>query len=138
MPYAFLLRVGLLRSVNTLIGLGRKIVIVSDIPILKNDPYRTYWLASRFGRIPDFQKISPSITEYSNNNKDILLIFSELAKIKNITLIHPELILFNNQGVARIIANQKMLYIDATISSSIGSRYIEPVFNDVFTGNRKV
>ena len=129
--YDFLLKLGLLRSVNSLLNLEKKVVIVSDIPVLKGDPYRIYWLASRFGKIPDFHKVSISKNEYLRTNKDIIPFFNKLAKKKNVTIIHPETILFDKSGTGIVMRNNKVLYVDADHLSSIGSRFIEPIFNNI-------
>jgi len=130
--YSTFLKRGLLRSVDAVLKMGRKVVLVTDVPTLRDGPNAIIYVAKRFNKTPNFQKISPSIAEYEKQNKDVLLIFNEIAKFQSVTIVHPESMLFDHNGNTIVMANEKSLYMDTDHLSTEGSRFISPVFDQVF------
>jgi hypothetical protein len=116
----------------TLLSLGRKIIIVSDVPTLHEDPNRLLWISKRFNVEFDFKKLSPTISEYQKLNESTLKIFNDLEKNQNVKLVYPDFLLFDKSGKAMVMVNKKSLYIDKEHLSTYGSHYIAPVFDDVF------
>ncbi len=120
------------KEIYALLALGRKIVLITDIPALKSDPVRLNYFATIFGTKLDWQEISPTISEYQKKNQKILAIYKDLGKLPNITVIHPESKLFENNGIVTIVSEHKLLYVDSNHLSTTGSRFITPVFNEIF------
>jgi peptidoglycan/LPS O-acetylase OafA/YrhL len=135
-PYQVLLKKGIMRTYYTFTELNRKIIFISDVPQLKCDPERYLHLTKVFEKSnitpPEISVISPNIDEYQYTNKNILFNLSELAKNKNVTILHPESMFFDKNGNTIISMNNKCLYIDNNHLSTAGSHFVSPVFDDVF------
>ena len=132
-PQHVLLEAGLRRSVNALLKMGKKVILVSDVPTLKAKPNSILFIANMLNKAPNFEKISPTIEEYNIKNKDIQLIFDKISANSNVTIIHPESKLFDKKGRAIVMIMNKMLYIDnCGHLTSIGSKYISTSFDDLF------
>ena len=131
-PYLKLFRIGLFRTINKLIKMDRRVVLISDVPTLKDDPYRFPYVAYRLNATPDYKKIAPTINEYKNRNEGVLKIFNELSEINNVTIIHPELLLFDKAGYTIVLNNNQLLYRDSNHLSTYGGKYIGAVFDNEF------
>jgi len=131
-PTEVYLRAGLFRSVIAIHELGRDVVIVSDVPTLKNDPKRLFWISKRFGVSVRTTQCSQSINEYNELQKNSFKVFRDLQMRYNIRVLHPELLLFDKKGQSIVVLNNQSLYIDADHLSTIGSLYVAPVFDEVF------
>jgi peptidoglycan/LPS O-acetylase OafA/YrhL len=129
--YAKLLKVGLERTVDSLLVHDRRVVIVSDVPVLKHDPYHLLWVSNAFGKTPDFGNILPTSSEYQNSNREFLAIADDLSKRKKVIFLHPEEMLFDKYGKSFAMAGNKLLYVDNDHLSSLGSRFIGSVFDQV-------
>ena len=127
-----MLKSGIIKAVNTLLGLGCNVVIVSDVPVLKATPERFMFVSKRLGMVPLFEKISPTYSEYKELNKYALNVFDDLAKYDKVTIIHPESLLFNKEKNAKVMINNKVLYLDEHHLSVYGAQYIAPAFDEVF------
>jgi len=130
--YSQVLREGMLRSINTLLKMGRNVVIVSDIPILKIDPNRFFYIYRRFNVNPDIKKIFPTVDEYQSRNKDVIMILKEIEKFPKVTIVHPESMLFDNKGNIIFMFKKKPIYVDRDHLSTEGSIFISPVFEEIF------
>ena len=122
----------IIKTVNTLLRLGRNVVIVSDIPTLKIAPMKFEFVSKRLGLIPLFNKISPTYSEYKEINKYAINAFQDIGKFDKVTIIHPESLLFNKENELIIQVDNKILYSDEHHLSSWGSQYIAPIFDEVF------
>lgn len=130
---AQILKVGLARTVHAILAMNRKVILVCDVPEIGYDVVRFYLVQSRFPLMSNKLDIQPpSIAEYNERQKDILLMLAELAKLQDVTLIHPESRMFDEKGVCRIIVDGKLLYCDDDHLSSFGAHYVAPVFDRVF------
>ena len=112
--------------------MDRRVVLISDVPTLKDDPYRFPYVAYRLNATPDYKKIAPTINEYKNRNEGVLKIFNELSEINNVTIIHPELLLFDKAGYTIVLNNNQLLYRDSNHLSTYGGKYIGAVFDNEF------
>jgi len=130
--HSVLVRVGLYRTVKKLLDLGRKVVFISDVPPLKGNPGHYIYLSQRLGVAPDYRNISYSITEYQNKNKDVLLVLNELSHQKNVRLIRLDSIFFDEYGISKVVDKNKLLYMDTGHLTTEGSRFIAPVFDEIF------
>ena len=127
---SFLLRGGIIRTVNTLHGLGRKVVIINDVPQIGGDALRLYCVNSLTGE--SYDELLPTISTYRKSNQAVYALFQELAKRPDVTLISPESMLFDLKGRAILTNNNKLLYRDDNHLSHYGTMFISPLFNDAF------
>lgn len=130
--YSFLLRVGLLRTVNTVLKMGRNVVLVSDVPKIKSDPNRIIYVSQRFNTEIDFKQIATTFDDYQKLNNDVIMIFNEIEKYPNVTIVHPESMFFDKNGNSIVMSDKKILYMDTNHLSTEGSRFVSPVFDDLF------
>ena len=130
--FSFFLRVGLLRTINTVQNMGRNIILVYDVPLLKDDPTRILFLSQRFNTKISFKQIAPTFNEYLEKNRNIISIFKEFETIKGLTFVHPELLFFDKDLNSNIMFQKEILYSDINHLTEVGSRFISPSFESVF------
>lgn len=131
---AFLLDVGLMRTVKALLAMHRNVVLVSDVPEIGYDVSRFYAIQSRFPLMVSGLDIRPTIAEYNSRQHEAQAIMNELALLPGVTLIHPECRMFDENGKGRFMANDELLYNDGDHLSVAGALYVAPVFDDLFKG----
>ena len=119
---------------NVLLSLNRKVILVTDIPYLKNyESPRIFYLKLRFPKyysVPE--SISPTFAEYMKMNNSTRLIFNEIENSLKITIIHPELMLFDNNGRGLYQLNNIPLYRNTDHLSTYGSYVVSQAFDQVF------
>ena len=81
-------KAGLTRTVNAMLALGRRVVIVSDVPEIGHDAQRLFWVTN-LQRV-DINNYLPSITDYHKCNQGVNNLLTTLSLRKNVTIIHPE------------------------------------------------
>lgn len=126
-----LLTIGLTRTVDALIALGRKVVIVSDVPEIGYNALRIYWVSNKIG-LPFSNTILPSMAAYRERNKNVYEMLHELSLRRNVTIIYPESLLMDKNGQTIIMANNKLLYRDSHHLSKYGAEFVAPVFDELF------
>lgn len=124
--------VALKRTVQTLVRMKRNVVLVSDIPEIGYDIPTAYSIHVRLPILSSLDDIRITENEYYNRNKEINHIFEELSKHKEITLIRPDKIMFDDSGKSRLIANGKLLYRDDDHLSTQGALFVAPAFDQLF------
>lgn len=125
-----LLKIGLVRVVDALLKLDRKVVLVQDVPDIGFDTLSLYFL-SRINR-ESYSGLLPTLKDYDERNKTVLNIFSELATRPNTKIVHPELMLFDDKGRVIIMGNNNLLYRDDNHLSGWGSDFVATSFDEVF------
>ena len=120
---------GLKNTVRTLLSIGRKVILVSDVPEIGYEVPRAYCVSCRF---PTLMPIAPTVIEYNQRQRDVNIILEKLAVLPGVTLIRPETRMFYENGKVRIMADGELLYADADHLSTAGALYVEPVFDEVF------
>lgn len=128
------LKKGLYETVNALLEMNRKVVLVSDIPYLKNyESPRIFYHKLRFPECYSVPKsISPTLEEYKRMNYSAQLIIDEIEKTLKVTVIHPELMLFDTAGRGRYEFNNIPLYRNTDHLSTYGSYVVSPAFDQIF------
>ena len=129
---ASILKSGLSNTVHTLLSMKRKVIIVSDVPEIRYDVPRFYMLNLRLPSVYNNYDIRPTIIEYNDREKNVQKILFELAMLPNVVLIHPESIMFSQDGKAKILDDGNLLYRDDNHLSTFGAYYLTPIFKDVF------
>ncbi len=125
-----LLRKGIIKTVNILLGLGRKIIIINDVPLIGGDALRLYCVHSLTGE--SYNDLLPTISKYKKNNQTVYDLFQELTKRPDVTLISPESMLFDINKRARLTNNNILLYRDDNHLSHYGTLFVAPLFDEAF------
>jgi hypothetical protein len=133
-PYSILLQAGLVRVVQTLSKYGCKVVLVNDVPVFKKEanPIQMFWRSNVYGAVHDYDKILPTTSEYTTRNKDVLALLRQLSMRSNVTVLHPESMLFDKTGRTILMVNDNLLYRDYIHLSKAGANFVAPVFDDLF------
>ncbi|TCD48559.1 acyltransferase family protein [Chlorobium sp. N1] len=127
-----LFRAGLFRTVSALDALGKKVVIVRDVPHLKDYPNKLIWMSVRMHEEPCFRKIASDRNAYEEMNRFPEMVFAELQEKFDITIISPQELLFDNEDKAIVAREGQVLYMDVSHLSTYGSATVAPAFDDVF------
>ena len=130
MPNSVLLGVGLFRVVDSLLGLGKNVVLVMDVPEIGFEA-KDLLFVGRMKR-DGYYNLLPNRTYYEKRNEDVKILFSKLAINQNVTIINPGSILFDKNQVTIITNSNDIFYRDDDHLSSYGARFIAPLFDDVF------
>jgi peptidoglycan/LPS O-acetylase OafA/YrhL len=129
---AFILESALKRTVNTLLSLGCKVILVCDVPEIGYDVPRVYSIYARWPAIVNLDKIRPTIKEYHERQKEAQAIMEKLAKLPEVTIIYPQARMFDQNGKGKIIEQGNLLYNDYDHLSAAGARFVAPAFNKAF------
>jgi len=129
---ADLFDIGLKRTVEQIIGLDRKVIIVSSVPEVGYHVPSAYWIAERTGRDLN-QIVAPTVAEYQARNEAVL---NTLAKLKKnypeIEIIDPAAILCDKSNCL-VMDGSTPLYKDDDHLSTSGAFMIAPLFDPSFT-----
>lgn len=126
-----LFTLGLKRTIDTLLGMGRQVIIVTQTPEVGYNVPSAFSIAQRTSR--DLNKIiAPSRSEYFGRNTiDAAVIKSLAQKNKNVQIANPWKILCNAQ-TCTVVAKNQALYIDDDHLSVFGAEYISDIFYPIF------
>ena len=125
-----LFKVGLARTVNKLLEMGRAVVIVGQVPEIGYDVPSAFSIAQRTGRDIN-QIIAPSLNEYIDRNIFVTTVIKSLAENDNVQVVEPWKILCNKKNCLVAITG-KALYRDDDHLSLFGAHYISDIFDPVF------
>ncbi len=131
-PNQLLLKVGLTRTVHALLAMGRKVILVSDVPEIGYNVPRFYSVQTRFPMIVNGVDIRPTIAEYNERQREVQMMLMELAKLPNVALVHPESRVFDKNRLSKIMEDGELLYRDGDHLSTFGAQYVAPAFDDLF------
>ena len=126
-----LLKIGLSRSVDTLRSMGKDVILVMDVPRLKKDPNSLLFISKRLN-LP-ISVISSSHQDYFELNKIPFSVINDISESRNITVLHPEKMLFDNTGKALPMHSGKFLYVDDNHLSAYGSAYVSGIFSPILS-----
>jgi len=123
--------IGLRRTIDSLIKLGKKVVLVGQVPEVGYDvPSVNYVTSITKREIKSL--ISPTLSEYNERVKNIKLIFTTLKKEKNVKIIEPYEYLCDRE-YCNVIEGNNLLYRDDDHLSTYGSIYVSRIFDDIFS-----
>ncbi len=117
------------RTVNKLLKLNKRVVLVSQVPEVGYNVETVYFVTERTGRNLN-ETISPSIEEYHTRNKRVKKLFDTLSS-DQVVVVNPWELLCDDSE-CRVINDNKLLYKDDDHLSSYGAMQISPVFDAVF------
>jgi peptidoglycan/LPS O-acetylase OafA/YrhL len=127
---AIVFQKGLNRTVEKLLELDRKVVIISQVPEIKYDVPSAFYIAQRTGR--DVNKIiAPSLDEYLSRNKKVFFVIDQIRENYNIQVIDPWKVLCNKQKCP-VVSDGTSLYLDSNHLSFFGSEYISHIYDSLF------
>lgn len=127
---AELFDIGLNRTVETLIEMGRQVVIIAGIPEVGYDVPSSYTIASRTGRDVN-AIIAPTLQEYLERNYDANQTIREIAKNEPAILIDPSEALCGPERCS-VVMEEQVLYRDDDHLSTFGAYSISYLFDPLF------
>jgi peptidoglycan/LPS O-acetylase OafA/YrhL len=128
--HAVMFRLGLSRTVDTLLKMKRRVVLVSMVPEMGNDVVRYLSLKNRFPFLYD--NICPTRSDYAARNQDVNPVLQDLALKEHVQLVRPENLLFDRNGKCQILIRDQPIYRDDNHLSTFGAQFIAPAFDSVF------
>ncbi|SRR5258706_3406358 len=127
---ATLFKLGLEQTVNKLLEMGRKVVIVTQVPEIGYYVPSAFSIAQRTGR--DANKIiAPSLNEYIDRNMIVTTVVESLAKNDDVQIVDPWKALCNEKNCL-VASEGQPLYLDDDHLSIFGAQYISNIFDPVF------
>lgn len=127
---ASLFELGINQTINALLQLKRKVVIVTQVPEIGYDVPSAFSIAQRTGR--DLNKtIAPSYNEYLDRNKIVEAVFESASKNRSITIVDPSKALCTEENCL-VVSEGRPLYRDDDHLSTFGAQFISYIFNVVF------
>ena len=127
---ALLFETGLDRTIQKLLALDRRIIIISSVPEIGYDVPSAYFIALRTGRDVN-QIIAPTFSEYRQRNAVVFVVLTRLEDHYPIQVIDPGLALCD-ETICNVVMNGNPLYQDAHHLSIFGSLSISSIFNSIF------
>lgn len=121
---------GMQRTIEKLLSLNRKVVIISTVPEVGYNVPSAYFIALRTGRDVN-QIIAPSIDEYNQRNATANKVTAKLQDQYNIMVIDPSTVLCD-QTNCKVVRDGKPMYIDSNHLSYFGASYISGIFQPIF------
>jgi hypothetical protein len=129
---AQLFTTGLMRTVTALSEIGRRAVVVSQVPEVGYDVSAALVVARRTGRDIN-ELIAPTMDDYTVRNQTVLSIFRSLEESGRVRLVSPAPSLCET-GRCLVATQSGALYRDSHHLSTYGAHYIASVFNGLFPG----
>lgn len=121
--------IGLKRTVQRLLELNRQVVLVSQVPAVGYNVPSVDFVATKMDK--DINAIiSPSILDYKKRNAPVVKLFNQL-KGKGVKIIEPWQLLCDDTK-CRVKNDIGLLYRDDDHLSSIGSKVVSPMFDEIF------
>ncbi|MBI3170811.1 MAG: acyltransferase [Chloroflexi bacterium] len=127
---AELFDLGLNRTAEKLMEMGRQVVIVSGIPEVGYDVPSSYAIASRTGRDVNII-IAPTWQEYLDRNLDANKTIDAIAKNHPVLIIDPTASLCNEQKCP-VVVDEQSIYRDDDHLSTFGAYSISYLFDPLF------
>lgn len=130
-PNEEIFRIGLNRTVETLVSLDRNIILISSVPEIGYHVPSAYFVAARTGRdITDI--IAPSLDEYQTRNSVPITLMAQLAaRYAEVEVVDPSSILCKENN-CQVILNNQPLYTDDDHLSTVGAYHIAEILDPVF------
>lgn len=116
------------RTVEKLISLDRKVVLMSQVPEVGHDVESIAFIAEKTKRNVN-ELIAPKLESYLDRNHRVINLFRELST--KAVIVEPYLLLCD-ETVCEVAKEKKLLYKDDDHLSSYGARLVADVFDPVF------
>jgi len=128
-----LFEIGLIRTIEKLRGLGKKVVLVNPVPEVGYDVPSALVITNITGREIN-AVIAPTTEEYRERTAEVASIFHEIKERHSIEVVTPEIYLCDTSH-CRVVINGVALYRDDDHLSTFGSEYISSAFDEIFRNN---
>ena len=131
------------RTVNKLISMERKVVLVADVPEMKHDIPHVMFMAYRTHRklqslLPaSLHELLPIRSDYLTDNNRAIAVFRKLSKNPKVMVVYPDSMLIDNDRYS-VFKDDQLFYMDSHHLSSAGSKYVSPVFEPIFQSGQAV
>lgn len=129
-PNVILFELGIKRTVDALLALGKTVVLVKPVPEIGYDVPSAYFVSEITGRDVS-SLVSPTWGEYMQRTKNVESIFSKVEKEKPILIVSPSTYLCDAQ-YCRVVFDGRALYRDNNHLSTFGSKYVSRSFDGIF------
>ncbi len=129
---AELMVAGLRRTVEKLRALGRRVVVLSDVPELPESALRWFWLRQTiYSGLPlDFPKQREA--DYRERNRGLYECLEKGFSSEGVSVLFPDKWLFDEEGLSIIERAGKLFYRDRDHLSAHGAEYLAPMFEGMF------
>lgn len=125
-----LFRAGLEKSVTTLQGMGRTVILIAPVPEVGYDVPSANYIALKTGRDVNLI-VAPTLDEFLARNSKTLTVIEEVRRDHSIRVIEPWKTLCNND-ICRVAIDETPLYVDNNHLSVFGTEFIAPIFDGLF------
>ncbi|MDH5434144.1 MAG: acyltransferase [Gammaproteobacteria bacterium] len=132
---AQMVEAGFIRTINALKQLGKKVVIVNQVPEVGYDVPTVFMISGLTDRDAN-HLISPTVNEYHQRIEKMNPIYDQIKSIMPITFVEPASYLCNEQ-YCQVVLDGMPLYRDDDHLSTFGSEHIADMFNDVLSGKQQ-
>lgn len=127
-----LMRNSLERTVDRLLSMKRRVVLVNDFPEIGYGVPQLYSMHVRFPNQKNMTGYLPTIDEYKKRQHSAAIALEKLGQLPGVTIVHPENRLFDKHGKCIVLAGKDLLYMDDNHLSAMGAVFVAPVFDAVF------
>ena len=130
-------------TVNKLIALHREVVLVADVPGLKEDIPHAMFMAYRTNRelrnlLPaSIQELLPTRSDYLKDNNRAIAVFRKLSQNPRVRVVYPDAMLIY-KGRYSVFKDGQLFYGDSHHLTSAGSNFVSPVFDPIFQTSQAV
>ena len=122
--------IGLNKTITTLQGMGKRVVIVNPIPEIGFNVPFAFVVTELTGR--DLKMlIAPTADEYKQRTAAVSLLFSKIKTTSPVEFVAVD-DYFCDRFYCAVVANGVPLYRDDNHLSTYGSKYVAKAFDDVF------
>ena len=125
-----LLEDGLRKTIEVLVSLNKKVVIVYPLPEVGYDVPSASFIVEK--RNIDIKTIMPTFDEYKERTKNVYQIFEHLKLNLPVTFVEPYKYLCDKE-YCNVIIEDNFIYRDDNHLSTFGSEYITPAFDDIYS-----
>ena len=125
-------KTGLTRTIDTLLKLNKRVIIVSSIPEIIYDVPSAYVKSCRFPKIFNIEEIKPTRLEFQERQKEVNAIFNQISNKYKIQVIDLSPLFFDTNNVGIISIGDSLLYRDGNHLSKFGSFYLKDKFENLF------
>ncbi len=129
---AAILANGLRKSIEALSGLGRTVILMTDVPEIGFDAPRAFYIHHRWPGLLDLRTVRPTYAEYASRQREANHILEDLSRSHRVALLHPETRMFDADGLGRISTDGDLLYEDDDHLSLTGALQVAPILDDTF------
>ena len=129
-PNLTVFEVGIKRTVDQLLALGKIVVLVKPVPEIGFEVPSAYFVAEITGRDVS-SLVSPTFSEYMQRTKNVESVFSKIEKERPVIIVSPSTYLCDAQH-CRVVLDGRPLYRDNNHLSTFGSKYVSGSFDGIF------